>query len=679
MPPGPDPPSSHPCVSGLHDKISEGLDEKPFKEVTMANTALHFRFCFVPAILPWVLAAISPTSALAHLPAPPTLEQALSLKPIQSGIDFDRPSAEERKTCKVVSAKEIGQRGWIVQNEAGRLLRRFIDTNADNRLDQWCYYHNGVEVYRDIDSDFDEKADQYRWLGTAGTRWGLDEDEDGTIDRWKSISAEETSAEIVAAVRTGDWKRFRLVLLSEKELGELGVSDTRRKELVQQLKETQAAFEAFTADQSVVTSESEWSYFGGTRPGLIPKGTNGSTKDLIFYDNVIAVVDEAGQHRQLAIGTLIQVGQGWRAVSSPEALVSGQAMKQRSLFMLASTSRVLDNTTETPEGELTREVQDLLLELGKYETALNDASTPASQTEALQAYVATLEKLFKASTTEADKLNWIRQAADSIYLGIQRGTALNGTSELSALADRLDQSKASLDARAYVRYRSIESNYFADSATTNEEYEVKQEKWVKALEQFVVDFADSETASDALRELALIEEFSQDNEKALARYRQIVSDYPNSANAEKAAGAVWRLSSTGKTLNLKANTLQDRAFDLTSLKGKTVVLHSWATWCELCKEEAEELEDLQKLYGSKGLRCVGLNVDIDPSDARSYLATHPLPWPQIHSEGGLESDLANQLGIVSLPVTFLIDENGKVIKQIYSITELKSELRERMK
>ena len=107
MPPGPDPPSSHPCVSGLHDKISEGLDEKPFKEVTMANTALHFRFCFVPAILPWVLAALSPASVLAHLPAPPTLEQALSLKPIQSGIDFDRPSAEERKTCKVVSAKEI--------------------------------------------------------------------------------------------------------------------------------------------------------------------------------------------------------------------------------------------------------------------------------------------------------------------------------------------------------------------------------------------------------------------------------------------------------------------------------------------------------------------------------------------------------------------------------------------
>ena len=42
----------------------------------MASTALHFRFCFVPAILPWVLAAIRPASVLAHLPAPPTLEQA---------------------------------------------------------------------------------------------------------------------------------------------------------------------------------------------------------------------------------------------------------------------------------------------------------------------------------------------------------------------------------------------------------------------------------------------------------------------------------------------------------------------------------------------------------------------------------------------------------------------------
>ena len=54
----------------------------------------------------------------------------------------------------------------------GKILRKFVDTNGDNIVDQWGYFNDGVEVYRDIDSNFNGKADQYRWLNTAGTRWG---------------------------------------------------------------------------------------------------------------------------------------------------------------------------------------------------------------------------------------------------------------------------------------------------------------------------------------------------------------------------------------------------------------------------------------------------------------------------------------------------------------------------
>ena len=46
----------------------------------------------------------------------------------------------------------------------------------------WCYFLDGLEVYRDIDSNFNGKADQYRWFHTAGTRWGTDKNEDGRID-----------------------------------------------------------------------------------------------------------------------------------------------------------------------------------------------------------------------------------------------------------------------------------------------------------------------------------------------------------------------------------------------------------------------------------------------------------------------------------------------------------------
>ena len=72
---------------------------------------------------------------------------------------------------------------------------------------------DGLEVYRDIDADFNGKPDQCRWFNTAGTRWGLDTNEDGKIDRWKEISAEEASDELVRALGRERPTRFARLLL----------------------------------------------------------------------------------------------------------------------------------------------------------------------------------------------------------------------------------------------------------------------------------------------------------------------------------------------------------------------------------------------------------------------------------------------------------------------------------
>ena len=68
-----------------------------------------------------------------------------------------------------------------------------MDTNGDQSPDVFRYYRHGLEVYRDIDSNFNQKPDQYRWMNWGGTRWGLDPNEDGRIDEWKMISAPEAA------------------------------------------------------------------------------------------------------------------------------------------------------------------------------------------------------------------------------------------------------------------------------------------------------------------------------------------------------------------------------------------------------------------------------------------------------------------------------------------------------
>ena len=118
-----------------------------------------------------------------------------------------------------------------MEDPSGKLLRVFLDTNGDNTVDQWRYYKNGLEVYRDADTDFNRKADQFRWFHTSGSRWGIDDNEDGVIDSWKAISAEEVSAEAVAALSSGDTDRFMRLVITPEELKTLGLGAAKEKQL----------------------------------------------------------------------------------------------------------------------------------------------------------------------------------------------------------------------------------------------------------------------------------------------------------------------------------------------------------------------------------------------------------------------------------------------------------------
>ena len=71
-------------------------------------------------------------------------------------------------------------------------------------FDTWSYYKDGVEVFRELDTNFNRKKDQYRWLNSAGMKWGVSTQEDGKIDSWKWISAEEAAQEVFAALAKGD-------------------------------------------------------------------------------------------------------------------------------------------------------------------------------------------------------------------------------------------------------------------------------------------------------------------------------------------------------------------------------------------------------------------------------------------------------------------------------------------
>ena len=97
----------------------------------------------------------------------------LKFRPTQTGVDYDTPTdAAAIEACKVELVTDAQKRtvGYALRDGQGKLLRRFIITNGGKYLNQWSYYQDGFEVYRENDLDGDRTLDECRWLNSGGTR-----------------------------------------------------------------------------------------------------------------------------------------------------------------------------------------------------------------------------------------------------------------------------------------------------------------------------------------------------------------------------------------------------------------------------------------------------------------------------------------------------------------------------
>jgi len=614
------------------------------------------------------------------LAKPPTVQDALNaIQPIQSDVAFDRPDKEQIAKCVLESINEGGVTGYVVRNEAGQVLRRFLDTNKDTKLDIWCYYRDGIETYRDIDSNFNGRTDEYRWLGTAGIRWGIDDNEDGKIDRWRAISAEEVTAEVIAALRQRDSERFQRLLITDEELKDLGLGEQRFQELAEKLPIARSAFHELAGKQKLVTAKTEWTNFGATLPGVVPSGSDGSTRDVIVYENVSAMTETDGKSQPVSIGTLVQVDATWRLIDLPP-LDTALAGAPTGHFFAQAAPRTEAATNNEPSNAA--EIQKLVDQLAALDKNL--ASTdPDEIAEAYQKRADVLEKLYDASTGDDDRGNWLRQLADSLSAAVQSAQSLESVEQLGALVTKLKEAKAADDQIAYVAFRSVMAEHELAIQDEKADFNKIQAALEENLAKVIADHPKATSIVEAMMQLANVYEFGGKDQEAATVYRQIKTDYANSDFAKRAAGAVFRLECVGKSMALKGRILDGKsnngAFELTQLKGKTVLIHYWATWCERCKEDMTKLRELQAKYAKQGLVLVGVNLDAEIEKAGRFVQVNKLPWTQLFETGGMDGRLALEMGIVNLPTMILVDKDGKVIANEMHAVQLESELAKQFK
>ncbi len=621
-----------------------------------------------------ILLTTGVTAQAAGAPEAPKVTDALKLTPVQKDVEYDRPTAEIAAKCTIKAEKIGNQTGWVIRDPSGTILREFVDSNGDNIVDRWSYYLDGVEVYRDIDSDFNGKADAYRWLNTAGTRWGIGKKEDGTIDSWKQISAEEVTSEIVAAIRTKDQKRFERLLLSPAELKNLGQGDDKAKTIADKIAKASATFSDLVKTQKAITPKSVWINFAASKPGLVPAGTGGSTADLSVYENVVAMSETEGKHGQIMVGTLVKVGDVWRVIDAPKiSNDAGNEFASAGFFFASNTKPLEKIETANPPSD---SAQAAIAELEKIDSLIAKSNSAKERADLHERRADMLEKLVETAS-EKDRAQWAHQLADAISAAVQSGEYPKGIDRLRAFQEQLAKGSSEKDLVAYVRFRTMTAEYAQAIQAPGADFAKVQEAWLLGLEKFVGEFPKTPDGAEAMLQLGIAQEFAGQEEKAKKWYDQILTNYPGTVHAKKATGSIARLNSVGKPLALKGKMVDGKEFDVSQLRGKVVLVQYFAAWCEPAKADMAQLKDLQAKYAKEGFAVVSVSLDSETKILADYLAQEKgrLAWPVLFEQGGLESRYALEMGIHTLPTMILLDAKGKVVSRSVHISELDAELK----
>ena len=605
------------------------------------------------------LCAIMTSLALAQ--GGPSVEQALSFKPTQPGVDYAQPAEEDATSCRLEQLSgDIS--GWKLIDKSGQTLRVFADTNGDKAMDQWRYFKEGVEVYRDIDTNGNNKPDEYRWFNMSGSRWGLDKNEDQRIESWKRISAEEVTAEAFAALKTGDKPRFMALLLTAEEIDALDITAAQKKQLKGLIEKAVTDFEE-AVKAKTVDRKAEFLQFNGDKPSAIPSDLG---EGIVAFENVSSFARINDTEMQLANGTLIQIGDAWKTLFCPQVQTDAEH-GIASIFLPggAASAAVASSNAASAQKQ-----QELITSIERIDAQLQQATDVAQKSALHKQRAAVVEKIAQSAVGEERDM-WYRQLADGLQLGAQLGELADGADILAKFADKFKE-EGDENLAGYFSFRELMTRYYLGMAAPNADWAEIQMKWYAGLEKFVEDYPNSPDSAEALFQLANAREMSGRESDAAKWYSQIVSKFPQTPQAVKSKGALYRLSSVGKQMQLKGITSNNKALDIAKFKDYNVVVYYWSALSSSAQTDVMALKAAKEKYGSK-LQIIGVNLDNNPEQMTQFVEQNNIGWYQIDGKG-MDGPLASEMGIIA-PTMILVDASGKIVNRNVQARELDSALK----
>lgn len=114
---------------------------------------------------------------------------------------------------------------------------------------------------------------------------------------------------------------------------------------------------------------------------------------------------------------------------------------------------------------------------------------------------------------------------------------------------------------------------------------------------------------------------------------------------------------------LSVTTLDGKTLNFAELKGKTVLVEFWATWCPPCLDEMPHFITIYEKYATrKDFVMIGITRDFESETVVDFLKNNPkIAWPQVFGDKGGVPKACEAFGVTGIPEVFIIGPDGKIV------------------
>ena len=218
-----------------------------------------------------------------------------------------------------------------------------------------------------------------------------------------------------------------------------------------------------------------------------------------------------------------------------------------------------------------------------------------------------------------------------------------------------------------------------DATTVTEELRTnttqRYTKMIRSRSEAIEEFIQNEPASPATYFAVKYLFQKPDSKLVLIAADKMGKELPNSLYTKNLVSLAAKLGPTVEGAiapEISLKTPEGDILALSSLRGKVVLIDFWASWCGPCRKENPNVKKIYEKYKDQGFEIYAVSLDNNAVQWKGAIAKDGLAWKHVSELLGWKGTVSRAYGVRSIPQTFLLDQEGRIVKTGFRSHELES-------